>query len=72
MPKPFKKTFSDKLPEWIGKFRDEGLKDDEISEILKGKASKYINKWGNASKVGILINNYNNQKNEQLAMKPRN
>lgn len=37
MPKPFKKTYTDKLPEWIEKFRAEGLKDEEISEIIKGK-----------------------------------
>lgn len=59
MPKPFKKTYADKMPEWIIKFRQEGLSDTEINDILKGKANKYINKWGNCSKVGILINNYN-------------
>ena len=47
------------MPEWILKFRQEGLSDTEINDILKGKANKYINKWGNCSKVGILINNYN-------------
>lgn len=40
----------------------------EIGEILKGKASRYINKWGNSSKVGILINNYNNDQNQQAQL----
>lgn len=53
------KSYADKMPEWITKFRTEGLSDAEINDIMKGKASKYINKWGNSSKVGILINNYN-------------
>ena len=53
--------YTDKLPEWIEKFRAEGLKDSEIDEIIKGKAEKYINKWGNTSKVGILINAYDGQ-----------
>mmetsp|Transcript_12175 Transcript_12175/g.16514 ORF Transcript_12175/g.16514 Transcript_12175/m.16514 type:complete len:94 (+) Transcript_12175:1140-1421(+) len=73
MPKPYKKTYADKLPEWISRFRAEGVTDTEINEILKGKAHKYKGKWGNASKVGILINNYNNEKyNGELTMKPRN
>lgn len=59
VPKPFKKTFEDKLPEWIDKFRQEGVSDAEINEIIKGKTAKYIGKWGNTSKVGVLINNYN-------------
>ena len=51
-------SYTDKLPEWIEKFRSEGLKDEEISEILKGKEEKYVTKWGNNSKVGLLINHY--------------
>ena len=54
-------SYTDKLPEWIEKFRAEGLKDAEIEEILKGKTDKYIGKWGNTSKVGILINAYDGQ-----------
>ena len=67
--------YTDKLPEWVEKFRAEGLKDPEIDEIIKGKAEKYINKWGNTSKVGILINAYDGQwksDQERLAMSPRN
>jgi hypothetical protein len=33
--------------------------DEEIEKIIDGKTSKYISKWGNTSKVGVLINNYN-------------
>lgn len=63
------RSFTDKLPEWIVKFRQEGLTDVEINEIIKGKEFKYINKWGNSSKVGILINNYNNDKKMQDTLK---
>lgn len=62
------------MPEWILNFKQEGLTDMEISEILKGKAEKYIGKWGNTSKVGILINNLENARiaSEKLVMNPRN
>jgi len=73
VPKPYKKTYADKLPEWVTKFRQEGLSDAEINDVLKGKESRYINKWGNSSRVGVLINNYNNEyQKEQLVMAPRN
>lgn len=49
------------MPEWIEKFRAEGLQDGEIDEIIRGKTDKYIGKWGNTSKVGILINAYDGQ-----------
>ena len=52
--------FEDKLPEWIDRFRAEGMTDQEIANVLQGKAEKYIDKWGNSSKVGVLINSYNN------------
>ena len=68
-------SYTDKLPEWIEKFRAEGLKDVEIEEIIKGKTEKYIGKWGNTSKVGILINAYDGQlkvDQERLVMNPRN
>jgi hypothetical protein len=48
------------MPEWVVKFKQEGLSDLEIAEIIKGKTEKYIGKWGNTSRVGILINNYDN------------
>ena len=59
------------MPEWIAKFRQEGLNDAEINDILKGKCSKYINKWGNCSKVGILINNYNADHQELQEMQDK-
>lgn len=74
MPKPYKKTYTDKLPEWISKFKAEGMTDAEIGEVIKGKAAKYIGKWGNHSKVGVLINRYDNEQQalEELTEKPRN
>ena len=54
-------SYTDKIPEWINKFRAEGLKEAEIQEILRGKTERYIGKWGNTSKVGILINAYDDE-----------
>ena len=68
--------YADKLPEWIEKFRGEGLSDAQIGEIIKGKSDKYIGKWGNNSNVGHLINTYDNARKgagkDDLVMKPRN
>lgn len=55
-PKPFKKTYEDKIPDWIARYRGEGMKDEEIAQILFEKERKYVNKWGNRSKVGGLLN----------------
>lgn len=62
------------MPEWISKFKAEGMTDAEIGEVIKGKAAKYIGKWGNHSKVGVLINRYDNEQQalEELTEKPRN
>ena len=54
-------SYSDKLPEWINKFKAEGMTEEEINDIIKGKAEKYIGKWGNHSKVGVLLNRYDNE-----------
>lgn len=53
--------YYDKVPDWIDRFRAEGLSENEIKEILRGKTEKYIGKWGNTSKVGILINAFDDQ-----------
>ena len=39
----------DKLPEWIQRFKQEGLTDAEINDIIKGNMSKYVDKYGNKS-----------------------
>ncbi len=46
----------------------------EINDIIKGKAEKYIGKWGNHSKVGVLLNRYDNEQKmrDEFEMKPRN
>ena len=60
-PKPFKKTYVDKIPEWVEKLRKEGKSDEEIKAAIRGKELKYISKWGNKSKVGAIINEYNQE-----------
>ena len=47
------------MPDWIEKYRSEGLEDAEIDQMLKEKQHKYIEKWGNNSRVGVLLNSYN-------------
>ena len=69
--------YYDKVPDWIDRFRAEGLSENEIQEILRGKTEKYIGKWGNTSKVGILINAFDDQNQSKrnqarLMMSPRN
>ena len=47
------------MPDWVEKYRAEGLEDTEIKERIKQKQNKYMEKWGNKSRVGILLNSYN-------------
>ena len=47
------------MPDWIEKYRAEGMEDTQIKEELKKKKDKYIEKWGNRSRVGVLLNSYN-------------
>ena len=47
------------MPDWIEKYRAEGLEDAEITQAIKEKQKQYIDKWGNKSRVGILLNSYN-------------
>lgn len=68
-----RRRYVDKLPEWIEKFKAEGLKDADIAEIIKGKTHKYVDKWGNKSKVGALINSYDEQNMAaHMKIQPRN
>lgn len=53
-------SYVDKMPDWYAKFRAEGKSEDEIAEIIDMKKSKYVEKWGNKSRVGVLLNSYNN------------
>lgn len=49
------------MPEWTAKFRKDGLSELEIKEKLRDKAAKYTEKWGNSSKVGLLLNSFDSQ-----------
>ena len=51
--------YVDKMPDWYKKFRDEGKNEDEIAELIDKKREKYVEKWGNKSRVGVLLNSYN-------------
>ena len=51
--------YADKMPDWYKKFRDEGKNEDEIAELIDKKREKYVEKWGNKSRVGVLLNSYN-------------
>jgi len=47
------------MPDWVEKYRAEGLGETEIDQLIKDKQLKYIQKWGNNSRVGVLLNSYN-------------
>jgi len=49
------------------------MSETEINRLIAGKTSKYTKKWGNASKVGVLINSDGDlNMAEKLLMSPRN
>ena len=49
----------DKLPDWIETFKKDGKSDEEIEKLLQEKKAKYVDKWGNKSRVGILLQDHN-------------
>ena len=63
----------DKMPDWVEKYRAEGLEDAAIDQLIKDKQHKYIQKWGNNSRVGVLLNSYNQNKAQDkfLAVTPK-
>ena len=66
-------SYADKMPDWIEQHKTDGLTELEINDMLKEKAKKYIDKWGNKSKVGNLINSYDDGVGSPvMQMKPRN
>jgi len=60
------------MPDWVEKYRAEGLGETEIDQLIKDKQLKYIQKWGNNSRVGVLLNSYNQKAQEKgLAVTPK-
>ena len=61
------------MPDWVEKYRAEGLEDAEIDTLIKDKQQKYIQKWGNNSRVGVLLNSYNQNRTQEkfLAVTPK-
>ena len=49
------------MPLWVEKLKQEGMTEEQIKEVIDGKTQKYIQKWGNKSRVGILLSNYNDE-----------
>ena len=47
------------MQDWVDKYRAEGMDESEIQNLIKEKQHKYVEKWGNKSRVGILLNSYN-------------
>ena len=56
------------MPDWVEKYRQEGLEEYEIQDLIKEKQQKYVEKWGNKSRVGILLNSYNQNLTQQKQM----
>lgn len=63
----------DKMPDWVEKYRAEGLEETQIDQLINEKKLKYIQKWGNNSRVGVLLNSYNQNKTQEkfLAVTPK-
>ena len=60
------------MPDWIEKYRSEGLEDAQIDQLIDEKKHKYIQKWGNNSRVGVLLNSYNQKTQDKfLAVTPK-
>ena len=52
----------DKIPPLIERLRNDGKSDEEIQQALNEKKIKSIEKYGNKSKIGLILN----QKNHDL------
>ena len=63
--------YVDKMPDWYAKFRAEGKDEDEIAEIINQKKEKYVDKWGNKSRVGVLLNSYNHSHQNMQVQTPK-
>mmetsp|Transcript_5777 Transcript_5777/g.9900 ORF Transcript_5777/g.9900 Transcript_5777/m.9900 type:complete len:256 (-) Transcript_5777:30-797(-) len=61
IPKDFKRTLGDKIPELIEKMRGEGRSEKEIREAVQAKKSKSVEKYGNKSKVGLVLDMHNHK-----------
>ena len=58
------------MPDWVDKYRAEGMDEAQIQNLIKEKQHKYVEKWGNKSRVGILLNSYNqNIQEKQLQVR---
>lgn len=43
------------MPEWLNKWESDGKSPEEIQKLFNEKRDKYIDKWGNKSRVGSFI-----------------
>ena len=55
MPKAYKKTLVDKMPDWVTKMKEQGHTDEEIKQFLAQKTEKHINKHSNKSRIGLIL-----------------
>ena len=47
--------FADKVPEWHSKWETEGKTADEVKQLIDRKKIKYVESWGNKSRLGACI-----------------
>ena len=60
------RSLADKMPEIAEKLKAEGQDEKAIKEALIKKAEKSIEKYGNKSKVGVLMNSRDLELDTQL------
>lgn len=67
MPKPFKKTYEDKMGEWIERYKREGMSLNDVQNAINQKKVTYMGKYGNRSSVGDVLATTSERKQQALA-----
>lgn len=60
IPKEFKKSLADKIPNLIEKLKKEGKDESSIQDMIEQKKINQVEKYGNKSKVGLILDMKNN------------
>lgn len=59
IPVQYKKSLAEKIPLMVDRLKEEGANEDQIKQAIFAKKIKSIEKYGNRSKVGMLMNEQN-------------
>lgn len=59
IPKDFKKNLAEKIPIMMEQLKSQGLNEEEITRAILEKRAQSIEKYGNKSKIGLLLEQEN-------------